>query len=143
MANGALLSFFLREMPFLILLTRNILPIWAGPSDYEQAFLLWGPGRGSPTVWPAWGPSGSSLLRPLSPRFQGGPPCSGSSCVHQMVWHCGGCPGSLLCCMEEVLPCSGTSFLPISNEHDNPYLPCLVGDKPPVSCVSENQGDFT
>lgn len=42
LANKATFSFILREMPFLILLMRNILPIWAGPSELEQAFRCWG-----------------------------------------------------------------------------------------------------
>lgn len=33
LANKAMFSFVLREMPFLILLMRNILAIWAGPSE--------------------------------------------------------------------------------------------------------------
>ena len=58
LANKATFPFILREMPFLILLMRNILPIWAGPSEWEQTFLLMGWGGGFPARWSVRGVEG-------------------------------------------------------------------------------------
>ena len=49
LANKAMFSFILREMPFLILLMRNILPIWAGPSVKSKSwFSFFGDGVEDP-----------------------------------------------------------------------------------------------